>query len=109
MTLAIDCTTLHCMKTDVYSWRLDPELKRSLEHLARSRGSSVAGLLEEIVRSWLERDGGTRDDTELQRRLHAEARKSCGTLQGGDPNLAAEASERLKRKLRERHAAGGPR
>jgi len=97
------------MKTEVYSWRLDSELKRSLEHLARARGASVAGLLEEIVRSWLERDAGSRDDAGLQRRLHAEARKSRGTLKGGDPYLAEEASARLKRKLEGRHAAGGPR
>ena len=97
------------MKTEVYSWRLDPELKSSLEHSARSRGSSLAGLLEDIVRSWLEREARTEDDDELQRRLHAQARESCGTLQGGDPHLAEEASERVKRKLEGRHAAGGPR
>lgn len=93
------------MKTEVYSWRLDAELKSSLEHAARSRGSSVAGLLEEIVRAWIERDGDAADEREAQRRLHAEARKTFGTLRGGDERLAEEAGKRVRRKLAERHAA----
>lgn len=93
------------MKTEVYSWRLDPELKGSLEHAARSRGRSVAGLLDEIVRSWLEQDAETQDDEELQKRLHAQARKSFGTLQHGDELLAQQARERVRRKLQEQHAA----
>lgn len=98
------------MKTEIYSWRLDPGLKSSLEHTARARGRSVAALLDEIVRSWLDREvAGMVDEQEAQRRLHAEARKSFGTLQGGDELLAEQASERLRRKLRERHAAGRPR
>jgi hypothetical protein len=97
------------MKTEVYSWRLDPDLKSALEHAARSRGSSVAGLLEEIVGSWLEREIETADDDEAQRRLHAAARRAFGTLEHGDPHLAEEAGQRVRRKLRERHAAGGAR
>lgn len=95
------------MKTEVYSWRLDPELKSSLEHAARCRGRSVAGLLDEIVRAWVEREAATEDDEALQRRLHAQARKTFGTLEHGDERLAEEAGERVRRKLRERHAAGG--
>jgi hypothetical protein len=94
------------MKTEIYSWRLDPALKSSLEHTARVRGRSVASLLDEIVRSWIDREIVTVDDEEAQRRLHAEARRSFGTLQGGDELLAEQASERIRRKLRERHAAG---
>ncbi|MFP3941370.1 MAG: hypothetical protein ACLF0P_13815 [Thermoanaerobaculia bacterium] len=94
------------MKTEVYSWRLDPEVKSSLEHAARSRGRSVAGLLDEIVRSWLDREAADADDEALQRRLHAEARKAFGTLEHGDELLAQEAAERLRSKLRERHATG---
>jgi hypothetical protein len=94
------------MKTEIYSWRLDAGLKSSLEHTARVRGRSVASLLDEIVRSWIAREIVTVDDEEAQRRLHAEARRSFGTLQGGDELLAEQASERIRRKLRERHAAG---
>lgn len=97
------------MKTEIYSWRLDPELKGLLEHTARSRGLSVAALLDEIVRSWLDRETTATDDDEVQRRLHAEARKTFGTLEHGDELLAEQASERLRRKLRDRHAAGGSR
>jgi predicted DNA-binding protein len=97
------------MKTEAYSWRLDPELKGSLEHAARSRGRSVAGLLDEIVRSWLERDGETQDDDQVQKRLHAQARESFGTLQHGDELLAQQARERVLQKLQERHATRRPR
>jgi hypothetical protein len=97
------------MKTEIYSWRLDPDLKGALEHAARSRGSSVARLLEEIVVSWLERAAEAEGDDEVQRRLHAEARKAFGTLEHGDLLLAEEAGERVRRKLRQRHATGGSR
>lgn len=95
-------------KTEVYSWRLDPELKSSLEHAARVRGRSVSRLLEEIVGTWLHRDLQGSDEEEVQRRLHAAARESFGTLQSGDPDLAEQAGSRVRRKLRERHAAGRP-
>lgn len=95
------------MKTEVYSWRLDPELKSSLEHAASSRGRSVAGLLDEIVRAWVEREVATEEGEALQRRLHAQARKAFGSLEHGDTRLAEEAQERVRRKLRKQHAAGG--
>ncbi len=97
------------MKTEIYSWRLDPELESSLEHAARSRGRSVAALLDEMVRSWLDREPSAEDDEALQRRLHAEARKSFGTLDHGDERLAEESGVRVRRKLRERHEARGAR
>ena len=97
------------MKTEVYSWRLDPDLKSALEHTARCRGSSMAQLLEEIVGSWLEREAETEGDGEVQSRLHAEARTTFGTLERGDHLLAEEAGRRVRRKLSERHAAGGAR
>ena len=96
------------MKTEVYSWRLDPGLKSALEHAARSRGSSVARLLEEIVGSWLEREREIGDD-EVQGRLHAEAQEAFGTLERGDLLLAEEAGERVRQKLREQNTAGGSR
>lgn len=96
------------MKSEVYSWRLDPELKGSLERAASARRSSVAALLDRIVRSWLAEEAESADDEAVQARLHAEAAKSFGTLRGGDPRRASEASERVRQKLRERHAARRP-
>lgn len=44
-------------------------------------------------------------DGERQRRLHAEAQKCFGTLEGGDALLAEQASERVRRKLEAQRAA----
>lgn len=40
-------------KTQVYSWRLDADLKRRLEEAAREEGISIAVLLERISCNWL--------------------------------------------------------
>jgi hypothetical protein len=93
------------MKSEVYSWRVTSELKSSLEHAARSRGLSLAKVLEEAARSWLNRQEPAADDEAVQRRLHAQARATFGTLTGGDPELASEAASRVRDKLRKRHAA----
>lgn len=96
------------MKTEVYSWRVEPELKSSLETAARERETSVARLLDRIVGEWLAHETTLLDDGEMQARLHEEAERCFGTLRGGDPDLASEASQRVKRRLRERHAARRP-
>lgn len=95
-------------KTESYSWRIEPGLKQALEDTAREQGVSVATLLDEIVAAWLRREARSGDDEEIQRRLHAEARSSFGTLRGGDADLAEQASERLKTRLRRRRAADRP-
>ena len=43
-------------KTEVYSWRVDPALKRELEAAARADGRSLAHLLNQISRDWLRRE-----------------------------------------------------
>jgi hypothetical protein len=40
-------------KTVIYSWRLDPNLRRRLEEAARAARTSVARLLDRIAREWL--------------------------------------------------------
>lgn len=41
-------------KTDVYSLHLSPHLKKALEEAAHARHKSLAGLLEEIAKEWLQ-------------------------------------------------------
>jgi len=43
-------------KTEVYSWRLDPELKERLGAAARDEKTSIGGLLDRIAREWLQRE-----------------------------------------------------
>ena len=92
-------------KTEVYSWRVEPDLKADLEAEARRREISVARLLDRIVKSWLEQERVAEDDEAVQARLRAKAMRSAGKLEGGDPLLATQASARIKEKLRKRYAA----
>lgn len=92
------------MKTEVYSWRLDRRLKEALERASRAEACSVGSLLTRIVGDWLRGDAGMAADEQAQARVREEASAYLGSVSGGDPRRAAEASRRVKRQLRERHA-----
>ena len=84
------------MKSEVYSWRLAPDLKDALEAAARRERVSVSRLLERVTREWLKtRAGAAEDDEAEQARLHAVAMQFAGTIRGGDPDRAAEAGKRV--------------
>ena len=95
-------------KTETVDLPAPRSLKEELEEAARSRNTSVADLLEQIVREWLERSRGTKakageeDDEEQQKRLRAELMKLAGSIEGDDPYRAENArhlvQERLARK-----------
>lgn len=93
-------------KTEVYSWRVGFDLKRSLEEEAKAEEISLAQLLEHIVVDWLARrakpDG---KDEAIQRQLHQSAAQAFGLIHGGDPNRSQEVSQRMKSKLRNRLAS----
>ena len=93
-------------KSEVYSWRIRPDLKADIEAAARAEKTSVSALLERIVREWL--GGGRRvHDEDGQRHLHEAAAACFGTLQGGDALLSEQASSRVKAILEEEHARHG--
>jgi hypothetical protein len=80
-------------KTVIYRWHLGPDLKRSLEAEARAEKTSIAAILNRVVRECLARREA-QDEAE-QRHLHAEFLKVVGTIDAGD----AEGAGR-----RERHS-----
>ena len=87
-------------KTDVYSWRLSPDLKAELEEAARETSRNLATLLEEIAEDWLAHHrarAGTEDDE--QRSVRAAAMKTVGAIHGGDPHRAESARETLRARL----------
>ena len=88
----------------MYSWRIDPDLKSALEEAARSESTSIARLLERIVRKWLEKGSLSDSDEKIQLRLLQAASKSFGTIHGHDPDRAEQASRRIRSKLRRRRA-----
>ena len=92
------------MKTEVYSWRIDPALKRALEDAARARGATMAGLLDTLAKDWLGHADEADDQAKLQRAVRERAAPYLGAVQGGDPLRAQESSQRLKQRVRERHA-----
>ena len=81
-------------KTETADWPEPRSLKEELEEAARSRQTSVADLLEEIVREWLERSRAAEakveqkeeSEEEFQQRIRAAAAPCIGSAQGGDPH-----------------------
>jgi len=90
-------------KTEVYSWRLDRDLKQRLESAARDEKTSIGGLLDRIAREWLGKHWGDKDDEALQNRLRAELMKVAGTIRSGDPYGSERVKERVRAKLVAKH------
>jgi hypothetical protein len=87
-------------KTQIYTWRVSPATKARLEDAARTRGRSVARLLDELVTEGLDR--ATQDpETEAKRQqaLHRKARRFAGCLSGG---AGSRRSERVRDIVRAR-------
>lgn len=91
------------MKTEVYSWRVSPELKSDLEREARRRNISLAAALDLAVQQWLKLQQCDEDDLARQQKLHSAAAKCLGTLAGGNPRRAETAREAVRESLRRRY------
>jgi len=93
-------------KSEVYSWRLSPELKQALEEAARERKVSIARILDEMVREGLSRLGKNRDrdEREAEGRIRQAAARSIGSIAGGDAKRATRARDRIRARLRQRRA-----
>ena len=93
------------LKTEVYSWRLDPAIKMALESEARSEGTSLAEMLDRMARQWLERRKRQNgDDDAEQARLHAAAAKYMGAISGSDPFASEKVREVVRKRVKERNA-----
>jgi hypothetical protein len=90
-------------KTEVYSWRVDPDLKQSLEEAARVEKTSVGSLLERIARDWLGTQRPNEDEEALQRQLRMEVMKVVGTIRSGDRYGSEQVKERFRARLMEKH------
>ena len=90
----------------MYSWRVSPALKASLEEAAaRSGRRSVAELLEEIVSDHLAVAGRTSGaDADGQRRLRERVARFAGCLSGSNPSRASRASGLVRSRLRRRRS-----
>jgi hypothetical protein len=92
-------------KSEVYSWRLDPDLKAQLEQRAREEGIGLAALLERISRDWLRaKVAASIDDEREQARIKAAAMRAIGTLRGDDPERSERVRERVRARLEQKRA-----
>ena len=89
---------------EVYSWRLAVALKEKLESAARAGNTSVADLLRTIVADWLANNSSSGDDAESQLRMRNQALSFAGTIRGGDPDRAEQASSRVRAALEAKRA-----
>jgi len=90
------------METEVYSWRVSPELKMSLEREAQRRNTSLSALLDQAARDLLGKDEPGNDDEE-QCRLHEAAAKCFGSWSGDDPRGSEKVRETVRQRLREKY------
>ncbi len=90
-------------KTQVYSWRVAAETKAELQRAAKRTNQSLSGLLDCIVREWLEANRGNGELAE-QKRLHDAASKCIGVLRGGDPYRSEKARHTIRARLAANHA-----
>ena len=80
-------------KSEVYSWRLTPEMKRDLEAAARKEGSSIGAIIEKACRAWFKHVPVCAADDEEQERLNrmldAIIREARERDPGGPPTPSA--------------------
>ena len=91
-------------KSEVYSWRVSPELKSSLEEAARAEQTTVSRLLDSIVSAWLKQTDADGNQESIQRRLHRAAARTLGTIRGGDPRRAERVRDLVRKRLTKRRA-----
>jgi hypothetical protein len=92
-------------KSEVYSWRLAPDLKAELEQRAREEGIGLAALLERISREWLRaKAAACSEDEREQARIKAAAMRAIGTIKGDDPERSERVRERVRARLAQQRA-----
>jgi len=94
-------------KSEVYSWRLTPELKSELEEAARSERTTVATILDRVVREWLNaRQPSEEEDAAEQRRLRERGLRAIGTVSvGGESATNARVREVMGEILEKKYRA----
>jgi hypothetical protein len=92
-------------KSEVYTWRVAPDLKAALEDVAREERTTVRQLLGRMARQWLrDRAAGKGEAETVQRRIRASAGRFVGSLAGGNPRRAEGARRSVRERLARRRA-----
>jgi hypothetical protein len=92
------------MKSEIYTWRVSPEVKSALEREARRDKVTVAALLDQVTRQWLDdRRTKSAGDAAGQAKLHAQAARSIGKLAGKNPLRAESVRGLIREDLARKH------
>ena len=96
-------------KSEVYSWRVLPEIKTALEWEARRQRTTVAALLDRMAEEWLAaRRVSSGGDDGHQAALHAVAARSFGSIAGGNPRRSERVHIAVRRRLLKHHDGRRP-
>ena len=74
-------------KTEVYSWRVDPELKAELEAAARRDDKSVGAVIDEACREWLGKSRTMAEEDAARARRRKILMEAAGSVDG--PGVSA--------------------
>ena len=92
-------------KNEVYSWRLDADMKTELDRQARMQGMTLANVLNMLAQRWLDEQKKQNAENEAeQKRLHDLVARFAGCISGGDPHASRNVSEIVRKRVRERNA-----
>jgi hypothetical protein len=99
------------MKTEVYSWRVSPEMKADLEAEARRQKISLSALLDKIAGDWLRKHRKRILDEEAEvARIRAAMEKCIGSIaMGGGPYTNEKVRAVIGEQLARKHARNRPR
>lgn len=92
------------MKTEVYSWRVSPDLKTDLEREARRRKISLSAALDLAAQDWLKKRDGDPNDAARQQHLQRAAAACFGKFAGGNSGRSESARQAVRDRLRRKHA-----
>ena len=92
-------------KTEVYSWRLRPDLKQRLEAASKARNTSMSALLDLVATAWLRDNAALDDDARRQQQIRDAAMTCFGSIGGGDPDRARQVRDRVRATLRHKRVA----
>ena len=87
-------------KSEVYSWRVAPEIKRCLELEARRRKLTLAQMLDQIAQDWLAEHAANDQSSD---RVRAAARRWVGSISGGGSRRSQRVRELVRKRLKEKH------
>jgi hypothetical protein len=95
------------MKSEVYSWRLSPELKMDLEREAREQKIALSALLERMAQDWLMRRRAA--DEKEQARIRTRVEKVIGKLSiGCGPYTNETVAKTIYENLAKKHGRRQP-